>query len=463
MASVTVGETFAREEFQGVVDSMHGGLRQVTIAPIPASMGALERAEYEQNPIYRYIFNDGTYIDARADPETDSDIQIVKYQPSKQAQTTEREQSDEQVSAPSNQPNIVRRVNGELVSEPNPNYRPPASDQNVSAPTNQPYIVRRDENGQLQYEENPNYIPPEDESSKPMTEYQRETLGLQREASERADAAARRAELSANRPTIVNANQKDPYITTMDVEGNLTSQPNPSYDAALSQYERQKERLSTAIQLGQLDAQQAKMELDRWFTINVDLPFKQSAEARARAAEIRQAQEAEDRRRQFSANYELQRSQAGLNAGQDAVRQELALLPYRAGPKFGEQMSSAINSLAKGTTQGINFTSEAFDFKGPNLQKIAQKATARALSSISPAAQALASGGGGPSYATADYSGINLTPGTPPPSGGGIDINAILQGLPYGGDGGAAPAEYSYGDFGGEEYVPTPEELAAMA
>lgn len=255
---------------------------------------------------------------------------------------------------------------------------------------------------------------------------ERERIGIARGAEERAAAAdqrraeadARREQLDrdkydferdkANRPQVISQpGDDDKQIAVYDpATGTVTAQANPLYDEAKVAAKRKQEELALAIQHNRMTAEQAAAEYTRWFKETVELPFLQAAERRAQATEKRQALEAEERRRQFAASHEVQRAQVGQQAANTMLDAEMALNPYRVGPAFGEQMSAAVNSLAAGgrldtdAAAGINFTADAFEYKRPDLDRIARKATAAALRNLTPYRPSTTS------YDVADYSGI---------------------------------------------------------
>lgn len=219
----------------------------------------------------------------------------------------------------------------------------------------------------------------------------------------------------ANRPEIVSRpTDEDEQIAVFNpATGQVEAQDNPLYNQAKTEAKRKQEDLALAIQHNQMTAQQAAAEYTRWFKENVELPFTQAAERRAQAAEKRQALEAEERRRQFQAQYKLDRAKLGQDAAEMMVSAETAMLPHRAGPQFGEQMSAAVNSLAAGgkmdgpaANAGINFTADAFEYKKPNLSKIAQKATAAALKNLTGYKPLDAN------FDVANYEGINMPSAT---------------------------------------------------
>ena len=240
-----------------------------------------------------------------------------------------------------------------------------------------------------------------------------------------ADEAFRYRPDAISTPTDTAANIAIWDPTSQEVR----SVPNPIYDAAKVEAARLKDQLSTGIALNQITAQQAAQQYKQWWDTNVELPFKQAQEQRARAAEQRAALEAEDRRKQFASDFSLRSSTLGFQAGDAAVKNEISLLPYRAGPEAGEQFSAAINSLGQGgkvygpdASAGINFTADAFEFDRPDFEGIAKKATKNALKGLtkySPEG----------SFSQADYSGVPTPSGEGAPSstGGGIDLSQLWQ------------------------------------
>jgi hypothetical protein len=205
--------------------------------------------------------------------------------------------------------------------------------------------------------------------------------------------------------------------------GTVETAPNPMYDEAKVEAQRLKEQLSIGIQLNEITAKQASEQYSRWFKENIEVPYLQSAEARAQAAE--------KRRRQFAAQNSLQRGELGQRAAATAIGAEMDMLPYRAGPTFDAEMGAAINSLGAGgsmdknASAGINFSPGAFSFDKPDLGKIARDATKNALKNVStyqPSDE---------DFGTADYTGINLpnaqTFAGAPQAPAGIDLTGAYN------------------------------------
>ncbi len=260
--------------------------------------------------------------------------------------------------------------------------------------------------------------------------------GRQVSVSESAEArAAKKDERDATKPEFLSRADPDSKNIAMfdPVSGQVRTVANPNYDEAKVEAQRKKDELTLAIQLRKMSSEEATAEYSRWFKQNVEVPFMQAAEARSRAQEQRAALDAEERRRQFASDFSLRKASLGEEAGQHAAQNEIALLPYRAGPAEASQMSSAINSLAQGgsldkdASAGINFTADAFQFDRPDFEGIAKKATEQALGHLTnyrPSSQG---------YSTADYSGINTNvdmsqaPSTAPT--GGPDLMSMYNEL----------------------------------
>jgi len=250
-----------------------------------------------------------------------------------------------------------------------------------------------------------------------------------------AQQAEARQAAAANKPQFLSqANQDNPTIAYFDpVSGQVTSVTNPNYDAVKVEAERKRAELTLAIQAGDLDQRQASAEYNRWFQTNVQAPLMLAQEERARAADARAAMQAEEQRHQFAANFGLQSAEFGQRAGQNAAQNELALLPYRTGPKFAGQFSDAINGLAAGgfvggppPAAGIHFTPDAFQFKRPDIEGIAKKATAAALKHLSPYIPADGS------FPSVSGSMPNIDLSGAPSATGSVNVGAILQGLGLG-------------------------------
>lgn len=235
---------------------------------------------------------------------------------------------------------------------------------------------------------------------------------------------------TANKPTFLSqADDKTQNITSYNPQtGQIESVANPNYDAVKAAAAEKRAELASQIASRQINLEEAKQTYTQWFDTNVKTPLMLAQEMRARAEERRQALDAEERRRQFAASYALQKTTLGQKAGQDAAQNEISLLPYRSGPTWGADISSAINSLAAGgkvggpdAGAGIHFSDSSFAFDRPDFKAIAAAATKAAIGHLTdykPSSQ---------QYETGDYSGVpqvNLSgmpnyvpPATPEPVG----------------------------------------------
>lgn len=262
---------------------------------------------------------------------------------------------------------------------------------------------------------------------------QASTAQAQAEAS-RASAEASKASAAAQMAN-VDVNREQNRITEE------RNQAQAIYEQAQLAATKERDRLNGLVSIGQLQAEQAKQAFTQWLETNVKVPFMQMEEQRARAQEQRDAQKAEDLRRQNAATFSQEREKSALGFGKSVMDAAVSTLPYMAGPTFGTEAANAINSVAKGSSKGINFTSSGLTFTPPNFEEIALNATAKALSHLSPYAKAIAEAGERPggAYATGDYSGIP-SPALPSSAPAPFDPSAILNQLPYGASVPSAPA-----------------------
>jgi hypothetical protein len=213
----------------------------------------------------------------------------------------------------------------------------------------------------------------------------------------------------AKKPEFLStADSKNKTIVRYDPEtGQTVTEANPNYDQTKADAEEKRAEIASQISLRQITLEEGKQQYTQWFDSNVRTPLMIAQEARAKAEEKRQALEAEERRRQFAADYSLRKATLGQQAGQDASQNEISLLPYRSGPTWGADISSAINSLGAGgkvngpdAGAGIHFSDSSFAFDRPNFKKIAAEATKQVLGGLTdyrPSDQ---------QFETADYSGV---------------------------------------------------------
>jgi hypothetical protein len=226
-------------------------------------------------------------------------------------------------------------------------------------------------------------------------------------AQEALDEQRRQNEYIRNKPEFLPGDSKNRYTTVYNpATGTMESLDNPNFDAVKAAAEERRAELASQVQSGQLQLEAAKQQYTQWFDSNVKTPLLLSQEARAKAEEKRQALEAEERRRQFAADFGLRKATLGQAAGQDAAQNEISLLPYRSGPTWGADISSAINSLGAGgnlgnnASAGIHFSDSSFAFQRPDFKQIAKEAAKAALSGLTdyrPSDQ---------QFETGDYSGV---------------------------------------------------------
>lgn len=221
------------------------------------------------------------------------------------------------------------------------------------------------------------------------------------------DIQRQNADREARKPTYLSqADSKTPNLVS-SVDGQLTTVANPNYDAVKAAAEEKRAEFASEIAGRRMTLDEAQAQYTQWFDTNVKGPLMLAQEARAKAEEQRQALDAEERRKQFAADFGLRKATLGESASQRATNAEISLLPYRAGPTESAEMSSAINSLAAGgrvggpdASAGVHFTAGAFQFAAPDFDKIAKNAAHQVLSGLTdyrPSSQ---------SYATGDYSGV---------------------------------------------------------
>lgn len=235
------------------------------------------------------------------------------------------------------------------------------------------------------------------------------TLGAGRLEVDKDANTIRREQLEAEKGkqnVVGTPNYADEKITLINAKGEMTLQDNPNYDPVRKEAEKKREEIKLGIEAGRFTAEVGAQKYKEWYDANVTAPIAISQERRAQSTEKRQAQEAADRREQARRENELNRAKLGQDAAESAQANERAMLPFTAGPQFGEQFSSAITGLAHGGTldsnaaSGINFTADAFEFDRPNFARIAKQATKAALKHLTPYDPDETP------YAVADYSGI---------------------------------------------------------
>ncbi len=218
-------------------------------------------------------------------------------------------------------------------------------------------------------------------------------------------------ETEKGRPAVVGSpKDTDKSVAVFDPNtGKLAAQANPAYDEIKDKAEQERQRIATEIAQRRMSLDEGIQGYTEWFNNNVKVPFMQAEEERARAKEQREALDAEERRRQFASQFKLQKAELGEKAGEAAAQQEIALLPYRAGPEEAQHMSDAINGLAAGGTPGgpsagagIHFSGADFQFDRPDFKAIAAAATQQAIGHLTDYKPS------GQSYGVGNYSGVTL-------------------------------------------------------
>ena len=154
----------------------------ISIRPAPGQE-TVKRTHYDQlgapdgteevpnpNPVYRYTFQDGTYVDADSTTVGGSDLSIkggtalasVARQPAGQQPTTVNTSANEQYI-------VTRMPDGSLKREPNPNYVAPKAPATPTKPAgtilggqtpNEQYITIVNPDGTVTQQPNPNYTAP---------------------------------------------------------------------------------------------------------------------------------------------------------------------------------------------------------------------------------------------------------------------------------------------------------------
>ena len=117
--------------------------------------------------------------------------------------------------------------------------------------------------------------------------------------------------------------------------------------------QQERDKLWQQVSRGEITPDQAISNFSEWYQMNVQTP--------------------------------MQLAKFGYDVGQDAVKNQMDLMPYKVGPKFGENFAAGLKTLSSGGGT-VNFSPEDFTFQMPDLNQIAEQATTRALAGISPLA-----------------------------------------------------------------------------
>ncbi len=192
------------------------------------------------------------------------------------------------------------------------------------------------------------------------------------------------------KPETISAPANQQYIVQQNADGTTNQIENPNYvasDAAgrVQQLSRQaqakRDELNKAVISGLKSKEQAAAEFDAWWNTTIEPQKQQLAQAQA------QQQADEQRKQQEQERSNLTTAQ---QAGRDAVQAVQATLPYRVGPGFGSAVNQIANAYASGKPAGNLDIGSAVTFDLPDMQSIAQKATADALAHLSPTAASIA-------------------------------------------------------------------------
>lgn len=169
-------------------------------------------------------------------------------------------------------------------------------------------------------------------------------------------------------------------------------------------------------------------EFERWNTVNVDIPLKQEDArlAREKVANERNVQTSATiplAQQQIQASQEataLGRVTLGYNAGQDAVKNAMLLMPYKVGPGFTDHFAQTVNSMSAGAS---HFQGSDFQIQAPDTNALAEAGYQRAMAMFgggrggapAPAPAPV----GAPAAPVDPLAGVQMAPRTMPISSGG--------------------------------------------
>lgn len=149
-----------------------------------------------------------------------------------------------------------------------------------------------------------------------------------------------------------------------------------------------KAELDARVKNREMDAAQAKVAYDQWWDREVRIPaerHRQEIENARRALDEDKAKLDREKYQQEQVTARekeaTRQREAGLDfaykAGQDAVANQRALLPYMVGPTFGAEFADALNAAGSGGP--VHFSPDAVTFRMPDLNATADREVARAL------------------------------------------------------------------------------------
>jgi hypothetical protein len=215
---------------------------------------------------------------------------------------------------------------------------------------------------------------------------ERENLGISRDevGIKREDLGIKREQLGQSQQQIDIAKSRNEF------------EQGPQFDLEKTKqaFAEKQAQLNNLLAAKRIDQETAVAEMNNWWRRSVEGPYKMDEAARMRSAEERQLQQLEDSSAQFAATHSLNRARLGVEAGHNAVEEEISTFPYKGGPSLGANMSAAINSLAQGSSAGVNFSPGDFNFSA-NIDKTRERATAQALKNVSPYARNIVMQNGG--------------------------------------------------------------------
>jgi hypothetical protein len=236
-----------------------------------------------------------------------------------------------------------------------------------------------------------------------QTRYQDAQEDLTRANAERAratlpsDIATAEANVQAARVRIEQARQEmarpvplalspeQAVIGTIAPSGEIQFQPSPAYEPKTQaqvalragQLQQQamamRDRFAQQVQQGTLSQEEANQRFNDWWEQTIE-PQRPQLEVAQREAE----------RAQMRADLQIAQT-----AGQQAISAYQAQAPYRVGPNFDKAINQIAGAFAAGKMPGNLDLSGAFTYPMPDLNQMAQQATAQALKQISPMAASM--------------------------------------------------------------------------
>lgn len=192
-------------------------------------------------------------------------------------------------------------------------------------------------------------------------------------------------------PRDISAPAGQPFIVQQDPTTGQTNQiPNPNYQPqdpaqVVQQLQQKAQAERDRIAALPLPGDQKNAQFDTWWQQNIQPQADQLRRLQAQKDYENQRLAYSDQQTAANneATYEANRQGTALTAGQQAVKDVQATLPYRVGPNFGADFSKALGTLSSGGGP-VSFDPSDFTFDMPDTAAIAEQATNRALAHISP-------------------------------------------------------------------------------